>query len=48
MPFLNLTLVLKDAIHLLAIYGFLMALYIVIRSWQKADRKEPRFIISRL
>ncbi len=44
LPFLNLTLGLNNSVHLLCLFGWLMAFYIVLRSWRQINWKELGFI----
>ncbi|MBE6389779.1 MAG: sulfite exporter TauE/SafE family protein [Lentisphaerae bacterium] len=44
LPFLDMTIGLKTAVKLLCILGFIMALYIVIRSWRSIIWKEFLYI----
>ena len=46
LPFLVHAIGLKNSVHILGIFGWLMALYIVLRSWNRINWREFAFIAS--
>lgn len=46
LPFLIQSIGLRNAVHLLGIFGWIMALYIVVRSWKSINWREFAFIAA--